>query len=63
MKDVRPVIASNGAPRLQMTSEGSHCTSGREKKGKDGGKDGSHEFDSLVEKHKVKHLILLSVPV
>ena len=32
--DVRPVIASNGVPFLQMSSVGSHSTSGREKEGK-----------------------------
>ena len=31
---VRPVIASNGLPFLQMRSVGSHSTSGREKEGK-----------------------------
>ena len=31
---VRPVIASNGVPFLQMRSVGSHSTSGREKEGK-----------------------------
>ena len=31
---VRPVIASNGVPYLEMMSVGSHSTSGREKKGK-----------------------------
>ena len=30
---VRPVIASNGVPFLQMRSVGSHGTSGREKEG------------------------------
>ena len=30
---VRPVIASNGVPFLQMRSVGSHSTSGREKEG------------------------------
>ena len=30
MKAARPVIASNGVPSLQMRSEGSHSTSGRE---------------------------------
>ena len=30
---VRPVIASNGVPLLQMRSEWSHSTSGREKEG------------------------------
>ena len=30
---VRPVIASNGVPFLQMRSGGSHSTSGREKEG------------------------------
>ena len=34
MKAVRPVIASNGVPNLQMTSVGSHRTSGREKEGR-----------------------------
>ena len=29
MKAVRPVIASNGVPYLQMRSVGSHSTSGR----------------------------------
>ena len=31
IKAVRPVIASNGAPYLQMTSVGSHSTLDREK--------------------------------
>ena len=31
---VRPVIASNGVPYLQMRSEGTHSTSGSEKEGK-----------------------------
>ena len=30
---VRPVIASNGVPFLQMRAVGSHSTSGREKEG------------------------------
>ena len=30
---VRPVIASNGVPFLQMRSVGSHSRSGREKEG------------------------------
>ena len=34
MKAVRPVIASNGVPYLQMRSVGSLSTSGREKDGK-----------------------------
>ena len=34
MKAVRPVTASNGMPSLQMTSVGSHSTSGRDKEGK-----------------------------
>ena len=34
MKAVRPVIAANGVPYLQMRSIGSHSTSGREKEGK-----------------------------
>ena len=33
MKAVRPVIASNGVPYLQMRSVGSYNTSGREKEG------------------------------
>ena len=33
---VRPVIASNEVPFLQMRSVGSHISSGREKEGKDG---------------------------
>ena len=36
MKAVRPVIASNEVPYLQMRSVVSHSTPGREKKGKDG---------------------------
>ena len=35
MKAVGPVITSNGVPYIQMTSIGSHSTSGREKKGMD----------------------------
>ena len=31
---MRPFIASNGIPYLQMRSAGSHCTLGREKEGK-----------------------------
>ena len=34
MNAVRPAIASNGFPYLQMTSIGSHRTSGMEKEGK-----------------------------
>jgi hypothetical protein len=34
MKAVRPVIASNGIPFLQMMSVGLHSTSGREKERK-----------------------------
>ena len=34
MKDVRPVIYSNGAPSVLIRSVGSHSTSGREKEGK-----------------------------
>ena len=34
MKDVRPVISSNGVPFVQIKSVGSHSTSGREKEGK-----------------------------
>ena len=34
MKAVWPVIASNGVPYFQMSSVGSHNTSGREKEGK-----------------------------
>ena len=33
---LRLVIASNRFPYFQMTSVGSHCTSGREKEEKDG---------------------------
>ena len=33
MKAVRPVIASNGFPSLQMGSVGPHSTSGRENEG------------------------------
>ena len=33
---VRAVITTNGAPFLQMSSVGSHSTSGREKEGKNG---------------------------
>ena len=33
MKAVRPVVASTGAPSLQMRSVGSHSTSGRKKEG------------------------------
>ena len=33
LKAVRPVIASNGVPFLQMRSVGSHSMSGREKEG------------------------------
>ena len=36
MKIVWPIIASNGVPYLQMRSEGSYSTSGREEEGKDG---------------------------
>ena len=36
MKVMEPVIALNGVPYLQMRLVGSHSTSGREKKGKDG---------------------------
>ena len=36
MKILRPIIASNEVPYLQMTSVGSHSTSGREKEGKKG---------------------------
>ena len=32
MKAVRPIIASNGVPYLQMRSVGTHSTSGMEKK-------------------------------
>ena len=35
MKGVRPVIASNGVPFLQMRSVESHSTSGREEEGRD----------------------------
>ena len=35
MKDVRPVIASNGVPFLQMRSVGSQSTYGMEMEGKD----------------------------
>ena len=35
IKAVRPVIASNGVPYLQMRSVGSHSTSGRKKEGND----------------------------
>ena len=38
MKNVRPVIASNEVPYLQMRSVGSHSRSGRENKGKKEGK-------------------------
>jgi hypothetical protein len=41
MKAVRPEIASNVIPCLQMRSVGSYSTSGREKKGK---KDGMGVF-------------------
>jgi hypothetical protein len=34
--DVRPIIASNGVPFLQLRSVGSHSTSGWYKKGKKG---------------------------
>ena len=34
MKSMRPVIASNGIPYLQMRSIGPHSTPGREKEGK-----------------------------
>ena len=37
---VRPVIAWNGIPFLQMRSVASHSTSGREKEGRKGGRDG-----------------------
>ena len=33
MKAVRPIIASNGVPYLQMRSVASYTTSGREKEG------------------------------
>ena len=33
MKAVRPIIASNGVPYLQMRSEAWYTTSGREKEG------------------------------
>ena len=35
MKAMRPAIASNGVPCLQMRSVGSHSSSGLEKEGKD----------------------------
>ena len=38
LKIVRPVIASNGIPYLQMTSVGSHKTSGREGEGRKEGR-------------------------
>jgi hypothetical protein len=38
MKTVRPVIASNGIPYLQMRSVGSHSTSGMEKDGEKKGR-------------------------
>ena len=34
MKALRPIIASNGVPYIQMTPLGSHSTSGSEKEGK-----------------------------
>ena len=34
LETVRPVIASNGVPFLQIRSVGTHSTSGREKEGK-----------------------------
>ena len=42
MKAVRPVIASNGVPCLQIRSVGSHSRSGR-KKGKDSGRTAAEE--------------------
>ena len=38
MKVVRPFIASNGVPYIQMRSVGSHSTSGREKNGRTEGR-------------------------
>ena len=34
MKAVRSVIASNGVPNLEIRSDGSHSTSGRDEEGK-----------------------------
>ena len=39
VKAVRPVIASNGVPCLQMSSVESQSMSGREKEGQGGGLD------------------------
>jgi hypothetical protein len=38
MKAVGPVIASNGVPYFQMSSIGSHSTSGRKKEGRKEGR-------------------------
>ena len=44
MKAVRPFIASNGVPSLQMISVGSHSTSGKVMEGKKGRTRGSIKF-------------------
>ena len=52
MKAMRPVIASNGVPSLQMTVVRSHSLSGRKKQGKEEkarkkGNDGSKASEYL----------------
>ena len=48
MMAVRPVIASNGVPSLQIMSVGSHSTLAREKEGKQEERDLKDQINNLL---------------